>query len=786
MEEQTKLITLENLQQYHDLASDEVNSLISGQQLYTDTKISELKDEVDTDLDNLQLWVQGEDSKILVQANEHTNKTFNSLNLKGGEGEGSVQQTSGNASGANSSALGHSTIASGTSSHAEGEGALATGNYTHAEGYQTQAVGTGSHAEGGSTYAQGTYSHAEGFEVIANGNYEHAQGRYNVIQTGDNINRYADVVGNGTDANNRSNAYTLDWNGNAWFAGDIKTGGTSYDDAESLIKASDITFDRASEKANILRFKVSGEIVGEIPAPEVQFNGATTFVSKEIKSYYAELGLVPETVNGFAFGSSGDISGGDINYFTEENGPYMVLTNRDIINPTTLYGGNVIILKDILPSEEPSLELLTIQLDGSTVGTYDGSTETTINIEAASKEYVQELISTVTSASFEVVDELPTEGIKTNTIYLVPSQSSGLNNVYDEWVYINNKWELIGTTAIDLSNYLAKDNTTSYTPTSDYNPATKQYVDSSVTNQATIDETISGLKTFATLPESSVVPTENSQLVNKIYVDDSIPFKVLPRLNNGKYWELADIGIGYFYSDRIDLNIYSAAGSSAVNNYYNAYLFITEVGRYRYITIRYSNYLGTPVVAYGSSDSQRDWIGKWVSPLTVVSGESVLTWNREETISGLKTFATLPVSSVVPTTNNQLVNKAYVDGLVSTISTLSFQVVTELPTTDIQTNVIYLVPSTASSEQNVYDEYIYINNAWEKIGSTAIDASNYLAKNNTLAYAPTGDYNPATKKYVDDLFGQYTAQIMARLETLTNPSNYDEELSKLTGGGAEI
>lgn len=34
-----------------------------------------------------------------------------------------------------------------------------------------------------------------------------------------------------------------------------------------------------------------------------------------------------------------------------------------------------------------------------------------------------------------------------------------------------------------------------------------------------------------------------------------------------------------------------------------------------------------------------------------------------QTISGLKTFSTLPVSSVVPTTTTQLVNKSYVDGL---------------------------------------------------------------------------------------------------------------------------
>lgn len=34
-----------------------------------------------------------------------------------------------------------------------------------------------------------------------------------------------------------------------------------------------------------------------------------------------------------------------------------------------------------------------------------------------------------------------------------------------------------------------------------------------------------------------------------------------------------------------------------------------------------------------------------------------------ETISGLKTFTTLPESSIAPTTDNQLVNKAYVDDL---------------------------------------------------------------------------------------------------------------------------
>ena len=39
----------------------------------------------------------------------------------------------------------------------------------------------------------------------------------------DTDNQYVHIVGNGT-STKRSNAHTLDWNGNAWFAGNITTG----------------------------------------------------------------------------------------------------------------------------------------------------------------------------------------------------------------------------------------------------------------------------------------------------------------------------------------------------------------------------------------------------------------------------------------------------------------------------------------------------------------------------------------------------------------------------------
>lgn len=55
-------------------------------------------------------------------------------------------------------------------------------------------------------------------------------------------------------------------------------------------------------------------------------------------------------------------------------------------------------------------------------------------------------------------------------------------------------------------------------------------------------------------------------------------------------------------------------------------------------------------------------------------------------------------------------------------------IVDTLPETDIDTNAIYMVSRAEAEEQNVYDEYMYIENAWEKIGSTDVDLSDYYTK----------------------------------------------------------
>ena len=128
------------------------------------------------------------------------------------------------ASGRSSHAEGNRTTASGIDSHAEGNRTTASAEYSHAEGVQTTASGQASHAEGGKTTASGTGSHAEGLNTTAKGKYSHVQGKYNIE---DSSSIYADIIGNGTSNTARSNAATVDWSGNAWFAGDVYTGSTS-------------------------------------------------------------------------------------------------------------------------------------------------------------------------------------------------------------------------------------------------------------------------------------------------------------------------------------------------------------------------------------------------------------------------------------------------------------------------------------------------------------------------------------------------------------------------------
>lgn len=79
--------------------------------------------------------------------------------------------------------------------------------------------------------------------------------------------------------------------------------------------------------------------------------------------------------------------------------------------------------------------------------------------ETYNKTEVNELIEDINKFNVKIVTVLPTTDIDTHTIYFVPKIDSETNDHYDEYMYINSTWELIGSTSIDLSNYYNKSET---------------------------------------------------------------------------------------------------------------------------------------------------------------------------------------------------------------------------------------------------------------------------------------------------------------------------------------
>lgn len=71
------------------------------------------------------------------------------------------------------------------------------------------------------------------------------------------------------------------------------------------------------------------------------------------------------------------------------------------------------------------------------------------------KDYAKSLFDSVTSFNVIKVEALPTEDIKTLTIYLLPTDPKD-KDAYDEYMYIDGQWEHIGSTRVDLSLYALK------------------------------------------------------------------------------------------------------------------------------------------------------------------------------------------------------------------------------------------------------------------------------------------------------------------------------------------
>ena len=235
--------------------ADKTEVLLKTEQELTDTELAQVRSNlkfIGKDVEGQTFNIDGTD--IVASANAEIFGDYEN-NIAVGQwsiAEGSTTVAKGRAShaeGAFSQALsdgshveGYNTKATGYWSHAEGEMTVVSSYASHAEGsYCTLPDGTkrygtasgyASHVEGGGCHATGSCCHVEGLATTASGAQSHAEGRYTIAAGGaqhvegtanieDTESKYIHISGNGT-FEQRSNAYTLDWNGNGWFAGNVE------------------------------------------------------------------------------------------------------------------------------------------------------------------------------------------------------------------------------------------------------------------------------------------------------------------------------------------------------------------------------------------------------------------------------------------------------------------------------------------------------------------------------------------------------------------------------------
>lgn len=109
---------------------------------------------------------------------------------------------------------------------------------------------------------------------------------------------------------------------------------------------------------------------------------------------------------------------------------------------------------------------------------------------------------------------------------------------------------------------------------------------------------------------------------------------------------------------------------------------------------------------------------------------------------------------------------------------VKIEVVTELPETG-EANVIYLVPKQDEDENNIFDEYLYINDEWELIGSTAIDLSDYYTKSETQQLINASVYKGQEIVTIEQYVGSgnidFSNDNIAKVNSILNKSNVKTE-----------
>lgn len=236
------------------------------------------------------------------------------------------------------------------------------------------------------------------------------------------------------------------------------------------------------------------------------------------------------------------------------------------------------------------------------------------------------------AVKMQVVDTLPDVG-ETDTIYLLKKEKLGVQNLYDEYVYTNSSWEHIGDTSVDLSDYYTKEE-------SDTKLLAKQ---------------------------DKLLPGDNITISEDNVISSNIG---LPVLENQEI-NIHTFPVGSYIITGTDTVIkYGMNGASS----YKPITKNSSTGNTDTWVLNITHDIGTEnnrgyaflFRKYGSSSSAALYTFDF-SGMNYVNIAQLMERNVNQSIyARFDFYHALPISSLVPSRDNELTNKKYVDDTIKT------------------------------------------------------------------------------------------------------------------------
>lgn len=324
-------------------------------------------------------------------------------------------------------------------------------------------------------------------------------------------------------------------------------------------------------------------------------------------------------------------------------------------------------------------------------------------------------------------------------------------------------------------NYVAKDGDKVLSE-NDFTDAAKSKLDAIETGatRTEIDDTTfalnkvwssSKVNTELAKKQNTLIPGDNIKISNNIIGVTGLPNINDENISNYSVWssgktssELADKQNLLIAGDRINISNDTISASSEISDSSASITSTYSSSKVETLLANKQNTLtaGTNIDITGdvisvtgavdiddsTTSSSTTWSSNKITS-ELSSKQDTLTAGTRVSISNENVIDVSSEINDSSTTSSNTWSASKIMNLISSLERVTIAIVQTLPTQDISNSTIYFVPKSTSQTTNYYDEYIYVNNAWEKIGDTTIDLSGYVKDE---------DLVPITNQEIDAMF----------------------------------